>query len=664
MNVERRIKKLREEIKKHNDLYYNKGDAEISDAAYDALLSELKRLEKEHPEYSATDSPVLTVGAPVPEKISKVDHIRPMLSLESVNDEASALRFDRACRKVCGEGIEYICEPKLDGLSIELVYENGELSRGSTRGNGFTGEDVTLNVKTISGVPARLAVKDPPELLAVRGEVLMHIKDFRQLNKERSAGGKETFANPRNVAAGSLRQLDSRVTAGRKLHVYCYRILDRSGSLPSTQQAALEMMKSMGFEISPNVKHCRDIEEAVKYHHSMEKKREDLDYEIDGVVIKVNDINMQEELGTRTTNPRWAVAYKFKPRKEITRVDDIAVQVGRTGVITPLALLKPVDVGGVTVSRATLHNMDQVEKLGIKVGDHVKVERAGDVIPYISAVIRERRTGDEKDFHMPRKCPSCGTTLRKEDVFYRCPAGLSCPAQLKEAICHYSSKDAADIEGFSERSVELLYDRHLIRSVSDIYKLRREDLLKLEGWKEKKTDNVLSAIERSRTISLDRFIYALGIRNVGKHIAYLLAERFGTLSKIMGAREGELVAIDEIGPEIAGSITEFFGTGGNAQEIKKLEANGVKVRPFREVAGGKLSGKKVVFTGSLSGLSRSEAQKMVEAEGGKTLSGVTSQTDLVVAGEKAGSKLDEALKKGIKVITEEEFRKICSRSGQ
>lgn len=662
MDTERRIKKLREEINKHNHLYYNEGKPEISDAAYDGLLGELRRLEKKYPEYSVPDSPALKVGAPVPEKFSKVDHIKPMLSLESINDEASALRFDRACRKVCGEGIEYICEPKLDGLSIELVYENGEFSRGATRGNGFTGEDVTPNIKTISGVPARLDIKDPPALLAVRGEVLMHITDFRQLNKERTARGKEPFANPRNVAAGSIRQLDRNVTAGRKLHVYCYRILEHSETLPPTQQAALDMLNTMGFEISPKVKRCHDIEEAVKYHHSMEKEREDLDYEIDGVVIKVNDVDMQHQLGTRTTNPRWAVAYKFKPRKEITRVDDIAVQVGRTGVITPLALLKPVDVGGVTVSRATLHNMDQVEKLGIKVGDQVKVERAGDVIPYISSVIKEKRTGEEKNFHMPRKCPSCGTTLLKEDVFYRCPAGLSCPAQLKEAICHYSSKDAADIEGFSDKSVELLYDRHLISSVSDIYKLRREDLLELEGWKEKKTANILSAIERSRTIPLDRFIYALGIRNVGKHIAYLLAERFGTLSGIMGSTENELVAIKEIGPEIARSITDFFATDVNVQEIKKLQLNGIQVKPFRQVSG-KLSGKKVVFTGSLSGLSRSEAEKMVEAEGGKTLSGVTSQTDLVVAGEKAGSKLEAALKKGIKIITEEEFRQICSGSG-
>ena len=654
-NIKKQIEKLRKEIRRHNDLYYTRGEAEISDAAYDALIKELKALEKEHPEFDSPDSPTRTVGAPIPEKFGKIDHAAPMLSLESVTSEEDALHFDKTCRKESGENPDYISEPKLDGLSIELVYEKGLFVRGSTRGNGVTGEDVTLNIKTIPDVPAKLAAKEAPERIAVRGEVLMHIKDFQDLNRKQAAEGKEPYANPRNVAAGSLRQLDWRVTAARKLHVYCYRILDYSETMPRTQQEALKLLKDLGLETSPNVKHCRDIEEAVKYHHEMESKRDDLDYEIDGVVIKVNDIALQEKLGTRTTNPKWAVAYKFKPRREITKVEDIVVQVGRTGVITPLALLQPVDVGGVTVSRATLHNMDQVDKLGIKIGDQVKVERAGDVIPYISEVIEAKRTGAEKAFHMPKKCPSCGTALEKEDVFYRCPGGLACPAQLKETICHYSSKGAVDIDGFSDKSVELLYDKGLVKSISDIYTLKREDLLGLEGWKEKKTDNILKAIEASRTVSLDRFVFGLGIRNVGKHIAALLAGNFGTLEGIMDAAEDELLKIKEIGPEIARGISDFFRASKNLAEIKKLRANGVNITPFKKVSGGKLSGKKIVFTGSLSGISRSEAKKMVEAEGGEALSSVTSDTDLVVAGEKAGSKLDAARKKGIKVISESDF---------
>lgn len=657
-DIKKRIDKLRKEIKRHNDLYYNRALPEISDASYDVLVRELRALEEKYPHYVSDDSPTGEVGAPVSGKLKKAEHTAPMLSLESVNDEEGAFRFDKACRKAAGEGVGYVCEPKLDGLSIELVYENGVFSRGATRGNGLVGEDVTANLRALSGVPERLSCKNPPGLIAVRGEVLMHIKDFRQLNKTRVASGEEPYANPRNVAAGSLRQLDWRITSGRKLHVYCYRILKYSGKMPKDQMEALDLIKSLGMNISPNIRYCRDIEEAIDYHHTMEDKRDSLGYEIDGVVIKVNDIGMQNKMGTRTTDPRWAVAYKFKPRKEITRVEDIAVQVGRTGVITPLALLSPVDVGGVTVSRATLHNMDQVEKLGVKIGDHVKVERAGDVIPYISSVIREKRSGKEKDFHMPRKCPSCGTAVIREGVFYRCPAGLACPAQLKEAISHYACKDAVDIEGFSDKSVELLFERRLIESISDIYKLERKDLMDLPGWKEKKTDNLFNAIERARSVTVDRFVFALGIRNVGKHVAAVLASHFGTLERIMKASGEELLEIKEIGPGIARSIVGFFGTKANTEEIKKLRANGVDILPFKKTRGGALEGKKIVFTGSLSGISRSEAKKIVESQGGETSSSVTKDTDLVVAGEKAGSKLDEARKKGIKIISEEEFAKL------
>lgn len=657
-DARKRINELRKELKRHNDLYYTAGKPEISDAKYDALMKELKDLEAKNPDLFSEDSPTQTVGAPVPAKFAKVRHALPMLSLESVNKEEDAKHFGASCEKDLGENVEYMCEPKLDGLSIELVYEDGKFARGSTRGDGVMGEDVTLNLKTISTVPQTLEGKNVPERLAVRGEVMMHIKDFNEMNRRETEMGGEAFANPRNAAAGSMRQLDYRITAERKLHVYSYQILDCSGKVPPTQEKALEFLKELGFTVSPGARIARGIEEAIKYHHGLEKKREDLDYEIDGVVIKVNSLADQEKLGMRTTNPRWAVAYKFEPRKEITRVEDIVVQVGRTGVITPLALLQPVEVGGVTVSRATLHNMDQIEKLGIKIGDHVKVERAGDVIPYISEVLKDKRTGKEKEFHMPRKCPVCGTSVEKEDVFYRCPAGLSCPGQLKEAISHYASKEAADIEGFSDKSVELLYEKGLIKGVADIYTLKREDLLGLEGWKEKKTENLLNAIEKSKSVSLERFVYALGIQNVGRHIAAVLAEKFGTLEKLKAAGEEELMEVKEVGPEIAACIMSFFKEKRNIAEIEKLLKNGVKITAKIRSGNGKLEGKRIVFTGSLKTLSRSQAQKLVEEEGGEAASAVSSSVDFVVAGEDAGSKLDDARKKNIKVISEEEFLKL------
>ena len=659
--IKKEIEQLRGQVRQHNDLYYTKGAAEISDSVYDGLMARLKELEKLHPEFVSDDSPTRTVGSPVPDKFRKIRHLSPMLSLESVNDEEGAQRFNSTCVKETDDSIDYVCEPKLDGLSIELVYENGTFAGGSTRGDGVTGEDVTLNLKTIPSVPIDLKGNNVPARLAVRGEVLMHIKDFQRLNKERTHQGKEPFANPRNVAAGSMRQLDYRITAERKLCVYCYRILDISGDMPATQVEVLKFLEKLGFKISPNVKNCRDIKDAIRYHHDMEIIRDDLDYEIDGIVIKVNSMDRQERLGVRTTNPRWAVAYKFEPRKETARVNDIVVQVGRTGVLTPLALLKPVEVGGVTVSRATLHNMDQVEKLDIKVGDHVKVERAGDVIPYISSVIKEKRNGKEKSFHMPKKCPSCGAIVQKEDVMYRCPAGFGCPAQVKEAITHYASKGAVDIEGFSDKTVELLYEKNIIKSISDIYTLTREDLLPLEGWKEKKTDNILQAVENSKNVTLDRFVFGLGIRNVGKHIASVLAATFGSLEKILSAEKEDLILINEVGPEIADSIATFFRNKQNIDEIKKLKDRGVDIRERSVASGGSFAGKKIVFTGSLQSMSRSEAKKLVENEGGEASSSVSSNVDLVVYGEKPGSKMDEAQKKGIKVITEEEFISLVKR---
>ncbi|MFH1394725.1 MAG: NAD-dependent DNA ligase LigA [Candidatus Omnitrophota bacterium] len=660
-DISKKINELKKEILRHNRLYYVDGLPRISDGKYDELVRELKALELKYPESVSPDSPTQTVGAPIPEKFKKKRHTAPMLSLESVNDDAGADHFNKVCVKELGEKIDYLCEPKLDGLSIELVYEDGVFVRGATRGDGITGEDVTLNVRTIRNVPERLRGNGVPKHLAVRGEVMMHIKDFQELNKSQIAQGGDAFANPRNVAAGSMRQLDYRVTRQRKLHVYCYQILAVSDNAPATQFEAVKFLKEMGFEVSPNIKHCRNIEEAKEYHHTMEAARDNLNYEIDGIVIKVNKIEFQEKLGARTTNPKWAVAYKFKPRKEITRLEDIVVQVGRTGVITPLALLQPVEVGGVTVSRATLHNMDQIKKIGVKIGDYVKVHRAGDVIPYIAEVVKEKRTGKEKEFHMPLKCPSCGAKVEWEDVFCRCPAGLACPAQLKETIIHYTSKGAANIDGFSVKTVELLYSKGLIRNISDIYSLNRNELIKLEGWKDKRTNNLLAAAEKSKNITLDRFIFGLGIRNVGKHIAALLAKKFGDLQSIISADRDKIVEIKEIGPEITDSIIDFFSAPENIKEINRLKKAGVIIREIKLLQKGKLSGKKFVFTGTLEKLTRQEAKDIVESEGGEVVSSVGNNVDFVIAGEKAGSKLNKAKEKGIKILSEEEFMKLVGR---
>jgi DNA ligase (NAD+) len=657
-DVKKRIDELKEQIKRHNKLYYTKGKPEVSDSKYDALVKELKALEKKHPELVTSDSPTQQVGAPVPDKFVKVKHVAPMLSLESVSDEAGALHFDQTCAKEAAGEVDYMCEPKLDGLSTELIYEDGKFVRGSTRGDGAVGEDVTLNLKTIPSVPKQLKGKNVPSRIAVRGEVMMHIKDFQGLNKRQAELGSDTYANPRNVAAGSMRQLDWRITAQRKLHVYCYRILDIKGKAPKTQKEALELLQKLGFQISPGSKHCRGIKDVISYHHDLEEKRDDLGYEIDGVAVKVNKMELQQKLGTRTTNPKWAMAYKFEPRKEVTRVENIVVQVGRTGTLTPVALLQSVEVGGVTVSRATLHNMDQIARLGVKIGDYVKVQRAGDVIPYVSEVVKLRRTGKEKEFHMPKKCSSCGASVEREDVFYRCPAGLGCPAQLKEAITHYASKGAVDIDGFSEKTVELLYEKKIIKSISDIYNLKRDDLLQLEGWKEKKTDNLLRAIEDAKNVTLERFIFGLGIKNVGKHIATLLAKRFGTLEKIESASADGFLAINEIGPEIAESIVKFFSEKKNHDEIEKLRKNGVNISGRKETVSGKLAGKKVLFTGALQSISRSEAKKIVESEGGEAASGVSSSVDLVVVGENPGSKFDKAKKLGLTILTEAQFKKL------
>ena len=658
----KRIEWLRKEINRHNYLYYVLNKPEISDEEYDKLMQELIALEREYPDLITPDSPTQRVGAPPAEEFKSVTHVKPMLSLDTANDVEEIIAFDKRIKKELGvERIEYTAEPKMDGLSVELIYENGRYVRGSTRGDGINGEDVTENIRTIRAVPLVLREEEikPPSFLAVRGEVIMHIKDFEEFNKELIEKGEEPMANPRNAAAGSLRRLDPRETAARPLDIFFYEIMQADGIEIKTQWEALEMLKKWGLKINPYSTKCDSIEDAIKYHEEMEKKREELSYEIDGVVIKVNEIKYQKILGEKTRSPRWAVAYKFPPRKEETQVMDIVVQVGRTGILTPVALLKPVDVKGVTVSRATLHNEDYVKQKDVRIGDWVRVGRAGDVIPEVMEVVKDRRKGDEKIFSMPDKCPVCGSKVIRDGAYYRCTGGLSCAAQLKRSIAHFASKRAMDIEGLGGKTVELLVDKGIIKRVSDIYKIKKEDLLKLPRFAEKSAENLLEGIEKSKEKGLARFIYALGIPNVGEHMARLLAERFKDIDKLMNAKEYELLAIKEIGPETASSIINFFKEERNREEIEELKKCGIKMKYEEEK--GILSGLTFVFTGELKDFTREEAKELVEKMGGKVATSVSKNVNYVVVGNNPGSKYEKAKELGLKIINEEEFKKLIGK---
>jgi len=659
--AKKRIEWLRKEIWRHNYLYYVLNKPEISDEEYDKLMEELRQLEEQFPEFITPDSPTQRVGAPPAKEFKAVRHVKPMLSLDAVHKEEDLRAFDRRIKKeLAVESVEYVAEPKLDGLSVELIYEDGRYVRGSTRGDGINGEDVTENIRTIRAVPLVLRGEeaDIPKTLAVRGEVIMHIKDFEEFNKELIQRGEEPLANPRNAAAGSLRRLDPRETAERPLDIFFYEIMhyEADGIKIETHWEALQALKKWGLKINPYAKLCKNIDEAIEYHHEMEKKRENLDYEIDGVVIKVNRLDYQEKLGAKTRSPRWALAYKFPPRKEETQILDIVVGVGRTGTLTPVALLRPVDVKGVTVSRATLHNEDYIKEKDIRIGDWVKVARAGDVIPEVMDVIKERRTGKEKEFRMPNRCPVCGSHVVKEGAYYRCTGGLSCPAQLKRSIEHFASKNAMDIEGLGGKTVELFVEKGLIKKISDIYRLKKRDLLHLPRFAEKSAKNLIEAIERSKNKGLARFIYALGIPNVGEHTARILASKFRSIDALMDATEAELLAIKEIGPETASSIVNFFREERNRKEIEELKKLGVKMEYEEEK--GKLKGEVFVFTGALKDFSREEAKELVESQGGVVASSVSRNVDYVVVGEKPGSKYEKAKELGLKIISEDEFKEL------
>lgn len=665
----KRIEKLREAICYHNYRYYILDDPEVSDAQYDQLMQELIKLERDHPQLVTLDSPTQRVGAPPLEKFPAVRHVIPMLSLANAFEEAEVLEFDKRVKRFLNisQDIEYVAEPKIDGLAVELVYEQGIFAIGSTRGDGEMGEDITQNLRTVKYIPLKLLAGETsrvPELLEVRGEVYIDMKDFEALNREREKLGEPLFANPRNAAAGSLRQLDSSITAKRPLKTFCYGLGRIQGYSLKTHWEALMAMQGWGLRVNRLVQKCHNVYEVIEYYHKISELREELTYEMDGIVIKVNRLDYQENLAATTKSPRWALAYKFEPREGTTRIKEIIAQVGRTGTLTPVAVMEPIHLSGVEISRATLHNQDEIDKKDIRVGDTVVVRRAGDVIPEVVKVITTRRSGQERRYCLPGRCPVCNSEVVRDGAYHRCSGGIACPAQLKEAIAHFASKGAMDIEGLGDKTVNLLVEQGLINSVADLYALKKERLVPLERMADKSAQNLLDAVEESKGADLARVIYALGIRHVGEHIAKVLAQQFPSIAALKKATKEELMQVREIGPQVAESVVTFFRQDKNLQVIERLRQAGVKLTtptalPAKESP---LAGKRVVFTGGLETLTRAQAKKLVEDKGGRTTSAVSKETDYLIVGKDPGSKYDQAEALGVKTLTEDQFLQLVKQS--
>lgn len=661
-NPAEQIEALREEIRRHDYLYYVMDAPSIPDSEYDKLFRQLQKLEQDNPDLITPDSPTQRVGGKPLKAFDSITHRVPMLSLNNAFEEAEVAAFDRRVRESLGqENIEYAVEPKFDGLAITLTYENGVLVQGATRGDGYTGEDVTNNLRTIRAIPGRLHVKAPPRLLEVRGEVFMLKRDFERLNQDQQARGDKVFANPRNAAAGSLRQLDPNITAMRPLTFYAYGIGVAEG-LPklTTHSASLEYLKELHLPVTRECDVVQGLPGLIGFYAAIGNKRESLPFDIDGVVYKVNSLAQQNELGFVSRAPRWAIAHKFPAQEALTEVLDIDVQVGRTGAITPVARLKPVFVGGVTVTNATLHNEDEVRRKDVHIGDTVIVRRAGDVIPEVVSVVQEKRPANARTFQMPAVCPVCGShVVRLEDeAVARCSGGLFCPAQRKQAILHFASRRALDIEGLGEKLVDQLVDGELVHTLADIYKLDLDTLANLERMAEKSAQNIVDALENSKKTTLQRFIYALGIRNVGEATAKDLSRFFGSLPALQNAELGTLQQVPDVGPIVAESIFEFLHEPHNKEVIAALIGSGIHWQESagRNASSGPLTGKTFVLTGTLPNLSREDAKELIEAAGGKVSGSVSKKTDYVVAGTEAGSKLDKAQELGVAILDEEGFR--------
>lgn len=663
-DVKREIEELKQKIRYHDYRYYVLNAPVISDYEYDQMMRRLKSLEEKYPQFITPDSPTQRVGGKPLEKFKKVKHKIPMFSLEDAFSPEEVREFDRRVKRFLNlpseKDISYSVEPKFDGLSISLIYENGILKQASTRGDGVTGEDVTQNVRTIKNVPLKLITEKAPAYLDIQGEAIMFKQDFAKINKEREEAGLPLFANPRNAAAGSIRQLDPKETAKRNLRMFTYSIREVSSEIQfKTQSEALELLKKWGLPVNELNKLCASVEEAIEYKETFTQKRHELPYEIDGMVFKVNEIDYQNRLGHTTKSPRWAIAYKFPPEQVTTTVKEVKVNVGRTGILTPVAILEPVNIGGVVVSKATLHTWDEIRKKDIRIGDRVFVERAGDVIPEIIKPISEKRTGKERIIPEPKECPVCHAHAIRDGLYFRCP-NISCPAQIKESIKHFASKRAMNIEGLGDKLVEQLVEKNIIRDIADIYNLDIKTVANLERMGEKSAQNLIEAIENTKNISLAKFLFALGIRHVGEHTAHLLAKHFGSLKNIEKAKKEEFLSIKGIGEEVAQSIYDFFREQKNIQTIKKLLKAGVKPSEERPVIS-PLSGKSFLFTGTLRTMTRSEAKDRVEALGGMVKNSVSKDLDYVVVGENPGSKRDKAERLGLNCIDEETFIKLLSK---
>ncbi len=664
-SMKQRISDLVDEINEHSYRYHVLDAPTISDFAYDMMVRELEDLERKYPSLKRHDSPSSRVGAAPSKQFEPFIHPAPMLSLQNAFSDSEILEFDERVRKALDttEHIEYVTEPKLDGVALELVYEKGALVVGATRGDGTTGENVTTNAKTIPSVPLSLRIpkgEQAPDKLVVRGEVIIEKSDFQALNQKRLEASQAVFANPRNAAAGSLRQLDSRITASRPLRAYMYATA--LASVPvDTQWQLLQWLKNIGFLVNPLARKCTGPKEVLGSYSDMLHKRDSLPYEIDGLVIKVNDFELQRQLGEISKSPRWAIAYKFPAVQETTKVNDIIVQVGRTGALTPVAILEPVRIGGVEVSRATLHNQDEIQRKDVRIGDTVLVQRAGDVIPEVVSVVLQKRPDDTSRFVLPSTCPVCGSeVVRIEgEAAARCP-NVSCPAQLKRSIQHFASRDAMDIDGLGTKLIEQLVDAGLVKDVADLYTLSHQELSSLDRMADKSASNLLESLKKSRKKSLGKFLFALGIRHVGQHMAFVLADRFSSLESLMAASTEELEAIDGVGPEVAASVHAFFSSERNRKLIERLTEVGVYPLEHLpdealEQTTGPLAGQKVVLTGTLGTMPRRQAQEIIRSMGGQIASSVSKKTDLVIAGEKAGSKLKKATDLGVKVMDERQF---------
>jgi len=664
--VGRKVEALREKIRHHEYLYYVLDQPEIGDAEFDKLMRELKDLEAEHPKLLTADSPTQRVGGKPREGFVKVPHSSPMLSLNNTYNEEDLRNWERRVHELSGrKDVDYVCELKLDGMSLAVIYEDGKLVRGVTRGDGSVGEDVTLNIRTVRSVPLSISKEKlkkagvPPDF-EVRGELLMPTAAFKKVNEERERKGLATFANPRNFTAGTVRQLDANITAERRMDFFPYILLDNGRTHFDRHWKTLDALNTAGFKVNPNRKLVHSMEEVWAFIQEWAGKRESLAYEIDGIVVKVDRTGLQDELGFTGKAPRWAIAYKYAARAGITKLEDIRVQVGRTGKLTPVAMLAPVLIGGTTVRNATLHNMDEIGRLGVKIGDWVQVERGGDVIPKVAKVIEDKdHPRGARVFEMPEKCPVCGTqVVRTEgEVDYRC-VNANCPAKLRETILHFASRGVMNIDGMGDALVNQLTEQGLVKNVADIYKLTKDDLLSLERMGDKSAQNILDEIENSKKLPLERVIYGLGIRMVGERTAQFLAEHFGSMEALESAGVEELQNVNEVGPRIADSIVEFFSIAANRKLIERLREAGLTLTGQKKQRGTQLAGKTFVLTGTLGHFTRGEAKGMIEDAGGKVTGSVSKKTDYVVAGADAGSKLDKAKELGVEVIGEKELEQM------